>query len=173
MTVPLLHYDYLGAAPNNIGLAHPSIAPYGAFTTLDGHALVVAIQNDREWANFAEHVLEDTALANDPRFATNAARVSRRSDVDAMVARRFASASLTELADLLSSASIAFGRVNDVAGLSVHPQLRRVSIGAADGSTVRLPAHPVRGCKWPIYGEIPSIGQHSAAIREEFGAADR
>ncbi len=35
MTVPLLHYDYLGAAPKNMGMAHPTVAPYGAFSTLD------------------------------------------------------------------------------------------------------------------------------------------
>ena len=35
MTVPLLHYDYLGAAPVNMGMAHPTVAPYGAFTTAD------------------------------------------------------------------------------------------------------------------------------------------
>ena len=33
MTVPLLHHDYLGKAPANVGMAHPTVAPYGAFVS--------------------------------------------------------------------------------------------------------------------------------------------
>src|SRR5690606_13316230 len=56
MTVPLLHYDYLGEAPERVGLAHPSIAPYGAFDTADGASLLISIQSDREWAVLCRHV---------------------------------------------------------------------------------------------------------------------
>ena len=40
MTVPLLHHDYLGAAPKNVGMAHPTVAPYGAFVSSDGQTLL-------------------------------------------------------------------------------------------------------------------------------------
>ena len=54
MTVPLLHYDYGGKAPERVGLRHPSIAPYGAFVTADGKQVVISIQNEREWRNLCQ-----------------------------------------------------------------------------------------------------------------------
>jgi itaconate CoA-transferase len=68
----------------------------------------------------------------------------------------------------LLAAQIAFGTVNDVAGLSTHPQLRRVAIDS-DHGTVRMPAHPLRATGWPVYGTVPHIGQDTDAIRAEFG----
>jgi len=168
MAVPLLHHDYLGKAPDNVGMAHPTVAPYGAFTTGDGHTLIISIQNDREWANFARRVLGDAALASDVRFATNVARVTNRAATDALVQARFTRSPRAELVTTLLDAQIAFGTLNDVAGLSTHPQLRRVSIDN-DGVEVVLPAHPLRGCDWPRYGAVPGLGEHSAAIRAEFG----
>jgi crotonobetainyl-CoA:carnitine CoA-transferase CaiB-like acyl-CoA transferase len=168
MAVPLMHYDYLGAAPDNVGMAHPTVAPYGAFATRDGHTLIISIQNDREWASFARDVLGDASLVDDPRFATNVARVANRAVTDAAVQARFARSTRDELVAVLAAAQIAFGTLNDVAGLSAHPQLRRVTIGN-DGVEVAMPAHPLRGCDWPRYGAVPTIGQHSVAIRAEFG----
>ena len=168
MTVPLLHYDYLGSAPENVGLAHPTIAPYGAFTTGDGHVLIVSIQNDREWRSFAAAVLGDATLASDPRFATNAQRVVHRPALDTLIEARFRVSTHVSICELLASAQIAFGTLNDVAGLAAHPQLRRIGIGAEHGP-VRLPAHPLRAATWPVYGDVPALGQHSQRIRAEFG----
>src|SRR5215470_5589414 len=62
MTVPLLQHEG-GNTPRRIGLAHPSIAPYGVFTTRDGADLLISIQSDREWRVLACEVLGDAALA--------------------------------------------------------------------------------------------------------------
>ena len=71
MTVPLLNEE--GGNPfKRIGLAHPTIAPYGVFKTRDGADILISIQNDREWRVLAEKVLGDAALGADPKFATNA-----------------------------------------------------------------------------------------------------
>ncbi len=67
MTVPLLQHEG-GKPPQRIGLAHPSIAPYGVFKTRDGADILISIQSDREWRVLAEKVLGDAALAADPRF---------------------------------------------------------------------------------------------------------
>src|SRR5215470_5177443 len=89
MTVPLLQYEG-GAPPQRIGLAHPSIAPYGVFASKEGIPLLISVQNDREWRVLAGTVLGDAALAADPDFATNAARVQRRELTDQRVAAGFA-----------------------------------------------------------------------------------
>jgi itaconate CoA-transferase len=88
MAVPLIQYEG-GAPPKRIGLAHTSIAPYGAFKTKDGADILISIQSDREWRVLAEKVLDDKVLAADPAFATNVERVKRRAETDARVAAVF------------------------------------------------------------------------------------
>ena len=75
MTVPLLHLEHGGKAPARTGLSHAMIAPYGAYPVGDGGQMVIAIQNEREWARFCEHILGDAALTTDPRFAGHPARL--------------------------------------------------------------------------------------------------
>jgi itaconate CoA-transferase len=168
MTVPLLHYDYLGAAPANMGMAHPTVAPYGAFTTADRRTLIISVQNDREWRSFANHVLGDASLADDARFATNVERVAHRRELDELIQAWFGSTQRAAAVEKLLAAQIAFGTANDVAGLSAHPQLRRIEVGSEHG-VVGMPAHPLRASGWPVYGTVPAIGQHTEAIRREFG----
>ena len=48
MSVPYLQTRYGGKAPARVGLKHPTIAPYGAFTCADGRDIVISIQNERE-----------------------------------------------------------------------------------------------------------------------------
>ena len=70
MTMPLLQHEG-GKSPKRLGLAHPSIAPYGVFKSRDGADILISIQNDREWRILAAKVMGDEALAADPKFATN------------------------------------------------------------------------------------------------------
>ena len=88
MAVPLIQHEG-GAPPLRMGLAHTSIAPYGVFKTADGADILISIQSDREWRVLAEKVLGDAALAADPDFATNVARVARRAATDGRVAAVF------------------------------------------------------------------------------------
>jgi formyl-CoA transferase len=127
MAVPLLQHEG-GMPPRRMGLAHPSIAPYGAFKTKDGSDILISIQSDREWRVLAERVLEDKALAADPDFASNVERVKRRRETDARVAAVFAATDETTLTDKLATADIAFARVNDTALLAHHPHLRRIEV---------------------------------------------
>lgn len=166
MAVPLLHHDYGGKAPGRVGLAHPSVAPYSAFTSADGVPIVISVQNDREWADFCTGVLGEPGR---PEFATNVLRVRNRAALDAHIASFFARHDRAELTARLLKAKIAFGEVNDVARFSKHPQLRRVEI-ETPGGPVAIPAPPpvVDGVRAPALGPVPSVGEHSAAIRAEF-----
>jgi len=168
MAVPLLHHDYAGRAPQRLGLAHPSIAPYGVFETADGRPLLIAIQNEREWRAFCDAVLRQPELAADPRFASNNDRVANRHALDALIAaawRRYTSAALVQL---LQSAGIAFGAVNDVAALSAHPHLRRRTVATPRGEA-RLPAPPALFAgEEPAPAAVPALGQHTPSVRREF-----
>lgn len=166
MTVPLLHHDYLGRAPAPAGLAHPSIAPYGAFACADGTRILISIQSDREWRVLAE-LIGRAEMADDPTFATNNARVANRERTDAAVAAWFAGLPAEAAEAALDSHRIAYGRLNSVAGLSAHPQLRR-SRHAHWRGEVDLPAPAIRS-DWTRGGEVPALDQHGAALRAEFG----
>ena len=66
MNVPLLYFEGTGKAPQRMGLAHPSICPYGAFGTKDGALVLISIQNEREWATFCASFLDEPALPSRP-----------------------------------------------------------------------------------------------------------
>jgi itaconate CoA-transferase len=168
MNVPLLYFEGTGKAPERMGLAHPSICPYGAFPTSDGALVLISIQNEREWAEFCAKFLEEPGLPKQAGFETNVIRVANRPAVDAHVGATFAKLTRDQAAAKLRAANTAFGFVNDVAAFSHHPALRRVTV-ETPGGPVAIAAPPVLlsdGLR--ELGPVPAIGAHSDAIRAEF-----
>jgi itaconate CoA-transferase len=168
MTVPLLQYEGSGKSPPRMALAHPSICPYGAFALSDGSLVLISIQNEREWADFATHFMLEPELPQRAEFASNNARVANRPMVDAHIASVFAGLTRTAAAARLDAARTAYGFVNDVAGLQAHPALRRLPVQTAAG-VLQVAAPPVILSDGPReLGPVPTIGADSAAIRAEF-----
>lgn len=170
MNVPLLYFEGTGKAPERMGLAHPSICPYGAFPTSDGALVLISIQNEREWAEFCAKFLDEPDLPKKAGFETNVIRVANRPAVDAHVGATFAKLTRDQAAAKLRAANTAFGFVNDVAAFSHHPALRRVTV-ETPGGPVAIAAPPVLlsdGLR--DLGPVPAIGAHSEAIRAEFAA---
>ena len=169
MTVPLLQYEASGQPPARVGLAHPTICPYGVFSTREDTLILIAIQNEREWVEFCRLVLEDPDLPLRKGYQSNVERVANREDVDARVARKLAELSRSEAIEKLRGAGIAYGFVNDLAAFARHPALRRVLAKTPSGA-VRLAAPPtIRSDRPWILGEaVPALGEHSQAIRAEF-----
>jgi crotonobetainyl-CoA:carnitine CoA-transferase CaiB-like acyl-CoA transferase len=158
LTVPLLHHEG-GKPPRRLGLAHPSIAPYGVFATREGTPLLVSIQSDREWAKFAAAFLGDPGLTQDPRFATNVARVANRAETDALVGAAFAAMDEAEARARLVEADAAFAGVNDMAALSAHPLLRRLEVETPAGPvSYPAPAAVIMG-EERRYRPVPALGQ--------------
>jgi itaconate CoA-transferase len=166
MTVPLLQHEG-GKSPKRLGLAHPSISPYGVFKTRDGADILISIQNDREWRILASQVMSDAALAADPLFATNAERMTRRAETDGKVAAVFGMMDVETLSEKLAAADIAFARVNDVAGFIAHPHLRRISVDTPHGPVSYPAPAPIRD-ETRRYGPIPALGEHTERVRKEF-----
>jgi itaconate CoA-transferase len=167
MTVPLLFAEY-AEAPRRSGLTHPSLAPYGVFTTADAVPILISIQNDREWVGLCSKVLERPELGTDPRFATSPARLAHRSQTDGAVAAHFASLDVLTLSKKLEAADIAFARVNEVGDIIKHPHLRRISVDTPSGP-VLLPAPPARtGAAPAAFGAIAPLGAHTELVRQEF-----
>jgi crotonobetainyl-CoA:carnitine CoA-transferase CaiB-like acyl-CoA transferase len=166
MAVPLIHFDYMGKAPRRVGVRHPSIAPYGAFATADGKAIILGIQNEREWQRLCAEVLGDPDLARDPRFCDNVQRVANRAELDALIAARFARETREALAATLTAADIAFGRLNEVEDFAAHPHLHRAAVATTAGP-IALAAPP-----GAFFSElsVPALDQHGAALRREFAS---
>ena len=168
MTVPLLHQDYTGEAPGRVGLNHPSIAPYGAYACKGGDQVVISIQNNREWKNFCEQVLQRPELVDGPAYRNNVDRCTNRPALDLEINGVFGQIERADLTQRLQQAKIAFGSVNSVADLAQHQQLRRTSVATPSG-TVELVAPPVIvEREQPSLRPVPGLGEHSDAIRREY-----
>jgi crotonobetainyl-CoA:carnitine CoA-transferase CaiB-like acyl-CoA transferase len=169
MAVPLLRYDYGGVKLPRTGLSHPLIQPYGAYATRKGPPILIAIQNQREYLRFCNKVMEMPELIDDPRFHDNPSRCENLQELKAIIDERFSSMKRDSLVACLRENKIAFGEVNDVAGLSVHPALERVAVDTAGGrvSMVSPPASAI-GEEYTLR-PVPALGEHSEAIRAEFG----
>ena len=161
LTVPLLLHES-GRTPTRVGLAHPSIAPYGAFAAAGGDQILISIQSDREWVKFCAIVAREPGAGTDARFATNLARVKNRPATDAFVAGVFARMDYAGAVAALERADIAFASINDMAALAVHPHLRRITI-ETEGGPVSYPAPaPVFVGEPRAYGAVPALGQAGA-----------
>jgi len=176
MSQPLYFGQYGGKAPPRSGASHPTIAPYGPHRAGDGRDVLFGIQNDREWTRFCAEVLAQPALATDERFSTNPRRTTNRGELTRIIEESFASCTAAEVVQQLERAGIANGRVNDVHELAVHEQLRardrwrRVGTSAGDIDALLPPAN-IGGAD-AVMADVPTVGQHTAAVLAELGYDD-
>jgi len=168
MAVPLLFHDYAGLPTPRTGLGHSVICPYGAFHCRGDDLVVISVQNSREWERFCTQILGDPALANDPRFHDNSARIQHKPELEALIKTAFSTYDRAELLELLDGAGIASAAVNDVDSLSDHPQLDRSTIGTPAGP-VSISMPPIRrsGSRVAL-GPSPAFNADGTAIRAEF-----
>ena len=168
-----MYYATDGAEPPaRAGAAHATIFPYGPFMAGDGKEVMLGLQNDREWTTFCRDILEAPALETDPRFDSNHARAANKLDLTAIIMATFSKWSAEEVITKLSTAGIANARMNDMAGLWAHPQLKaRGRWREVDTPVGPMPALlPPGGVgAEPRMDAIPALGQHSRAILEELG----
>ena len=137
--------------------------------------MLFGLQNDREWAAFAEGVLKRPDLAADPRFKGNAGRADHREAIEPIIVQTFAALSTEDAIARLEPACIGTARVSDMAALWAHPQLAARGRWAEMGSPAGpLPAlKPVSGDGWqPRLDPVPALGEHTAAILAEFGIGE-
>ncbi|SOE06873.1 CaiB/BaiF CoA-transferase family protein [Streptomyces sp. Ag109_G2-15] len=174
------HYTRSGGIqPPRLGTQHATIAPYGTHTAADGKDVLFSVQNEREWAALCARFLEAPVLVDDPRFATNADRVTHRAELDALLAERFAQSDSAGAMKALDEAGIANSGVNDVEGFLTHPVLagreRWRDVRTSGGATAPalLPPVDLAGTS-PRMDAVPAVGEHTQRILAELGysAAD-
>ncbi len=133
-----------GKNPPRLGNAHPNIVPYQVFACADGH-VIVAVGNDAQFARFCE-AFGIAELAEDPRFATNAARVANRAELIPLLRAVLARRPRKEALSRLEEAEVPCGPVNTIAEAFATDQ------AAAREMIVSMP-HPLAAS-----GEVPLIG---------------
>ncbi len=167
MNTVAMHKRYTGVAPARIGFGHSQVVPYGAFKTADGE-IVISIQNKREWEKFCTLVLQQPEIAAHPDYLSNEARARNREALYQIINAVFSTLSRTALSERLSAANIAFGRLNSVADLLEHPQLRTMLQPTPSGD-VQLIAPAIQFAGSTLQPRpVPALGQHTDKIRKEF-----
>jgi itaconate CoA-transferase len=173
MTQPLLYAHFTKRPIARTGADHVSIVPYGRFSAADGKDVMMGIQNEREWVQFCEKVLERPDLARDPRFGSNSARLARRDELLPIIRSVFESMSAAELVERLDSASIANARMNEMQEVWDHPQLdargRWTEMGSPVGSIPVLRPPATHSDFEPRIGAVPAVGEHTEPILAELG----
>ncbi|MFC5233830.1 CaiB/BaiF CoA-transferase family protein [Pseudonocardia zijingensis] len=175
MGSPANYTAYGGRQPARSGADHATIAPYGPVATADG-AVVLGLQNDREWRSLCAVVLEDPDLADDPRFVTNSARVEHRAELNTLIEARLTTLDSDAASALLDKAGIANARLNQVRDFLDHPVLaargrwQPVDVPGGTVSALRPPAD-IAGVD-PVMGPVPVLGAHTDAILRELGRTD-
>ncbi|SFI85075.1 CaiB/BaiF CoA transferase family protein [Jannaschia pohangensis] len=169
MNVPYLQYRYGGRKPDRLGLNHPTIAPYGVFVCGDGKAILISIQNEREWARLCAMVLDAPDLALAEGFASNSQRVANRDVIDGKVAAAFAPLPRDAVIARLRAADIAFGRLTDMDDLLAHPANTLISVQTEGGEIELLAPGAVIAGETPTYGPVPAKGAQTEDILREFG----
>lgn len=168
MNVPYLQHRYGRFTPQNHGLKHPSIVPYGAFECGDGKQILLSIQNEREWKDLCEQVLKDDSLVRHDHFSSNARRLEHREELEQLIHDNFAQYDREQMIDLLQIARIAYGRVSDLDDLGRHPQNRYREINTPNGTVKALGRGAEVEASAPTPLNVPALGQDNERIRAEF-----
>ena len=176
MSYPL-YYAFEGAPPPpRTAAAHASIYPYGPFEAGDGATIMLGLQNEREWKAFCDVVLQNAALAVDPRFDSNARRNEHREALGTIILSLFATLTAAQVVARLDEAQIANARMNELADLWAHPQLkarqRWQTVGTPAGDIPAL-LPPGRNNEFHYrMGPVPAVGQHTDSILRELGQTE-
>jgi crotonobetainyl-CoA:carnitine CoA-transferase CaiB-like acyl-CoA transferase len=170
-----LYYLVSGEEPPRLGNAHPNIVPYQVFACADGH-VIVAVGNDAQFARFCE-IIGMPALARDPRFATNAARVRNRNALIPLLAERLRTMARDDIVARLEAAGVPAGPVNRLSDVFASGQVaaRGMKIAmphplAGEGE-VSLIGNPVKFSETPVTYRYPPplCGEHTRQLLREFG----
>ena len=160
-----------GVVPARMGNQHPSIAPYETLQAADG-PFVIAVGNDGQFRTMCG-VLDLPALADDERFATNAARVTNRGALLVALADTLSRAPAEVWVERLGAAGIPCGLVNQIDqafALAREVGLDPVAtIVGLDGVAVETVANPLHLSRTPATYRLapPGLGEHSNEIRAE------
>ncbi len=160
-----------GSVPERMGNAHPTVAPYNAFPTQDGH-IILACGNDGQFQRFCK-VAGIAEIAEDPRFRTNPDRIRNRDAWMPILEEAFRSKPSAWWIENLESAGVPCGPINRIDQVFTDPQIQHrqmrrelpePTLGhvAVTANPVRMTGHDTTAPKAP-----PRLGADTAAVLGE------
>lgn len=142
----IARYVASGEPPEPLGARHPSISPFSAFKTADGH-IVIAAGNDGLFERLCQS-LGRSDLLEDPDFATNDLRTQNVDRLTATLEQTIGSRPTKEWLTVLDSAGIPSGPLNNVAEALADPQVAArnmvVSIDDPVAGNLRMAGNPIK-----------------------------
>jgi crotonobetainyl-CoA:carnitine CoA-transferase CaiB-like acyl-CoA transferase len=165
-----------GVAPGPLGSAHPLSAPYQAFETADGW-ITIGAANQSNWLKLTD-ALEAPALKSDPRFMSNALRMTNLPALVAALGALLKQRSCADWLERFEAAGVPAGPVLDVAQMHADPQTqaREMVVEVAHsklgktrslGAAVKFSATP-----GGVRRGAPTLGEHTREVLREYGYAD-
>ena len=156
-----------GEEPKRFGNAHAAIAPYQVFATADGH-VVLAVGNDGQFRDFC--TAANLKFADDPRFATNPARIANRIELTNAITVAMGGRTTAHWLALLEDAGVPCGPINTLPQVFADPHVKArgavQTMTRADGAELKLAANPIRMSVTPPDARLapPLLGQDTDGV---------
>ena len=160
-------------SPGPMGSAHPLSAPYQAFQTSDGW-LTIGAANQANWLRLLD-AMEAPGLAEDPRFADNAGRMTHLKELETALSEVFRTRTTNAWLDALEKAGVPAGPVLNVGQMHADAQVRArdmvVATAHRDLGQVETIGLPVKFSDTPgaVLTGAPVYGQHTRDVLAEHG----
>ncbi len=171
-----MNYLATGENPERLGNQHPNIVPYQVFPTADGH-MVLSVGNDPTFKRFCE-AFGLTSLLEDPRFATNAARVGNRQLVTDTLTPIMQQHSTAWWIGQLEALKIGCGPINKLSDVFTDPHVVArnmvLELPHSSGQTVKVIANPVKLSETPADYRLPPplLGEHTDSVLQHYLGLD-
>ncbi|MDH4093724.1 MAG: CoA transferase [Betaproteobacteria bacterium] len=165
------NYFATGKPPRRIGNLHPNIVPYQPFRASDGE-VILACGNDNLYRKFCE-AAGCPELASDARFASNGKRVENRVELTRLLGEVFRKRTKKEWVELLETASVPNGPINDLAQVFEEPQVKargvKVEVAHPVAGSLPMVASPMRFSDTPLEHKTPPplLGEHTETVLRE------
>ena len=165
----ILKYGALGEIQGRVGNGTGSASPRGIYQAADGHWLSIAASN-QAIARRLFAAIGRPELIEDPRFATNPARMANNDAIQREVSQWVASRPRQEILEILDKFEVVSAAVNDAGDIVADPHFRERTLTELTGHPIldRVlmpgPVLHLRGYHGPGYHGVPEIGEHTRAV---------
>ncbi len=171
----IARYQVSGEAPTPLGARHPSITPFESFPTADSE-IIIAAGNDKLFAALCA-TAGDAALAENPRFASNAARTEHFRELREALIPLLRTDTTANWVDRLTAAGVPCARVNDVSDLFESEQLaaRDMLVPVEGAPGFKVAGNPVKldGMEAGACPAPPALGEHTEGVLKDWlGVSD-
>jgi itaconate CoA-transferase len=170
-SVPVYSAVHTGVVPERSGHRHVLIAPYGLYALDDGDSVLVAVQSNRDWATFADLVLGDTQLIDDPRFVDNQNRIDNVDALEVIIHAVFGGHPAAEIIARLQRSKVVWARARSATQVWEHEQhvardrFMDVTLPTGTASMFRPPFN-ISDCPDPV-AVVPALGAHDPNVITE------